>query len=78
MKVPQGGGNQGWPPGEPGEGLCNNLNVFPASLKEVQTLNGGLVAINRFIAKHAERSLPFIAILKKLSLSEKIPMDRSG
>jgi hypothetical protein len=36
----------------------------PSSLKEVQTLNGRLLAINRFIAKHAEKTLPFIATLK--------------
>ncbi|KAK9066680.1 hypothetical protein SSX86_014003 [Deinandra increscens subsp. villosa] len=42
----------------------------PASLKEVQALNGRLVAINRFLSKHAERSLPFISVLKKC-LSEK-------
>ncbi|KAD7478315.1 hypothetical protein E3N88_01451 [Mikania micrantha] len=36
----------------------------PKSLKEVQTLNGRLVALNRFLAKHAERALPFISTLK--------------
>ncbi|KAI3829139.1 hypothetical protein L1987_03255 [Smallanthus sonchifolius] len=36
----------------------------PSSIKEVQALNGRLVAINRFLAKHAERSLPFIQTLK--------------
>ncbi|KAI3777366.1 hypothetical protein L1987_47166 [Smallanthus sonchifolius] len=35
-----------------------------ASLKEVQTLNGRLVAINRFPANHAAKALPFIATLK--------------
>ncbi|KAD0423211.1 hypothetical protein E3N88_44289 [Mikania micrantha] len=37
----------------------------PRSVKEVQTLNGRLVAINRFLSKHAEKSLPFIVTLKK-------------
>ncbi|KAI3773774.1 hypothetical protein L1987_48306 [Smallanthus sonchifolius] len=36
----------------------------PKSLNEVQTLNGRLVAMNRFLEKHAEKSLPFIATLK--------------
>jgi hypothetical protein len=36
----------------------------PSSLKEVQTLNGRLVAINRFLARYAQRSLPFISTLK--------------
>jgi hypothetical protein len=36
----------------------------PTLLKEVQTLNGRLVAINKFIAKNAERTFPFIATLK--------------
>ncbi|XP_021991866.1 uncharacterized protein LOC110888658 [Helianthus annuus] len=34
------------------------------TLKEAQALNGHLVAINRFLARHAERSLPFIKTLK--------------
>ncbi|XP_021980502.1 uncharacterized protein LOC110876645 [Helianthus annuus] len=36
----------------------------PRTLKEAQALNGRLVAINRFLARHAERSLPFIKTLK--------------
>ncbi|KAI3743155.1 hypothetical protein L1987_60860 [Smallanthus sonchifolius] len=36
----------------------------PSSLKEVQTLNGRLVAINRFLANHAAKALPFITTLK--------------
>ncbi|XP_021995483.1 uncharacterized protein LOC110892636 [Helianthus annuus] len=36
----------------------------PRTLKEAQALSGRLVAINRFLARHAERSLPFIKTLK--------------
>ncbi|KAK1431626.1 hypothetical protein QVD17_08115 [Tagetes erecta] len=36
----------------------------PSTLKEVQVLSGRLVSINRFLAKHAERSLPFLDTLK--------------
>ncbi|KAI3807942.1 hypothetical protein L1987_23880 [Smallanthus sonchifolius] len=36
----------------------------PSSLKEVQTLNGRQVAINRFLANHAAKALPFITSLK--------------
>ncbi|XP_076889518.1 uncharacterized protein LOC143540300 [Bidens hawaiensis] len=32
--------------------------LSPSSLKEVQTLNGRLVALNRFLANHAAKSLP--------------------
>jgi hypothetical protein len=40
------------------------LMPSPMNLKDVQTLSGRLVANNRFIAKHAEMSLPFIATLR--------------
>ncbi|XP_022032914.1 uncharacterized protein LOC110934027 [Helianthus annuus] len=36
----------------------------PRTLKEAQALNGRLVTINRFLARHAEKSLPFIKTLK--------------
>ncbi|KAK1417533.1 hypothetical protein QVD17_26662 [Tagetes erecta] len=36
----------------------------PSTLKEVQVLSGRLVSINRFLSKHAERSLPFLDTLK--------------
>ncbi|XP_076940934.1 putative mitochondrial protein AtMg00860 [Bidens hawaiensis] len=36
----------------------------PSSLKEVQTLNGRLVALNRFLANHAAKSHPFISTLR--------------
>ncbi|XP_076915799.1 uncharacterized protein LOC143575267 [Bidens hawaiensis] len=36
----------------------------PTSLKEVQTLNGRLVALNRFLANHAAKSYPFISTLR--------------
>ncbi|XP_076903048.1 uncharacterized protein LOC143557999 [Bidens hawaiensis] len=36
----------------------------PTSLKEVQTLNGRLVALNMFLANHAAKSYPFISTLR--------------
>ncbi|XP_076932355.1 uncharacterized protein LOC143597860 [Bidens hawaiensis] len=36
----------------------------PTSLKEVQTLNGRLVALNRFLANHAAKFYPFISTLR--------------
>ncbi|XP_076890567.1 uncharacterized protein LOC143541697 [Bidens hawaiensis] len=36
----------------------------PSSLKEVQTLNGRLVALNRFLANHAAKSHPFVSTLR--------------
>lgn len=36
----------------------------PRTLKDLQTLNGRLVAISHFLAKQAERSLPFLKVLK--------------
>ncbi|GJV96891.1 reverse transcriptase domain-containing protein [Tanacetum coccineum] len=37
----------------------------PKCLKDVQKLNGKLAILNRFLARSAEKSLPFIKILKK-------------
>ncbi|XP_076897377.1 uncharacterized protein LOC143550648 [Bidens hawaiensis] len=36
----------------------------PSSLKEVQTLNGRLVALNQFLANHATESYPFVSTLR--------------
>ncbi|KAI3682300.1 hypothetical protein L1987_82190 [Smallanthus sonchifolius] len=36
----------------------------PKSVKDVQTLNGRLVALNRFLSKHAKRTLPFMVTLR--------------
>jgi hypothetical protein len=36
----------------------------PQSRKEVQRLTGKITALNRFMSKQAERSLPFFAVLK--------------
>ncbi|KAK9049882.1 hypothetical protein SSX86_031149 [Deinandra increscens subsp. villosa] len=36
----------------------------PTSIKEVQILNGRLVALHRFLAKAADMSLPFMKVLK--------------
>ncbi|XP_076924219.1 uncharacterized protein LOC143586586 [Bidens hawaiensis] len=36
----------------------------PKSVKHVQTLNGRLVALNRFLSSHAEKSFPFVSTLR--------------
>ncbi|GJS02281.1 reverse transcriptase domain-containing protein [Tanacetum coccineum] len=38
----------------------------PKCLKDVQKLNGKLASLNRFLAKSAEKSLPFFKTLKKM------------
>ncbi|GJY90576.1 reverse transcriptase domain-containing protein [Tanacetum coccineum] len=45
-------------------GRCLNL-PSPKCLKDVQKLNGKLASLNRFLAKSAEKSLPFFKTLKK-------------
>ncbi|GJU76214.1 reverse transcriptase domain-containing protein [Tanacetum coccineum] len=56
------------------EGICcfswtNVADVLslpsPKCLKDVQKLNGKLASLNRFLAKSAEKSLPFFKTLKK-------------
>lgn len=37
----------------------------PQTLKELQSLNGKLAALNRFLSKSAERALPFFKALKE-------------
>ncbi|XP_057793083.1 uncharacterized protein LOC131009689 [Salvia miltiorrhiza] len=37
----------------------------PRGIKEVQTLNGRITALSRFISRSAERSMPFFKILRK-------------
>ncbi|XP_076905963.1 uncharacterized protein LOC143561878 [Bidens hawaiensis] len=36
----------------------------PKSIKQKQTLNGRLVALNRFLSSHAEKSFPFVSTLR--------------
>ncbi|XP_076883275.1 uncharacterized protein LOC143531995 [Bidens hawaiensis] len=36
----------------------------PKSVKQVQTLNGRLVALNRFLSSHAKRSFPLVSTLR--------------
>ena len=38
--------------------------VEPSTKKDVQKLNGRIAALNRFISKSAERSLPFFKALR--------------
>ncbi|XP_076912664.1 uncharacterized protein LOC143571036 [Bidens hawaiensis] len=38
--------------------------LSPKSVKQVQTLNGRLVALNRFLSSHAEISFPFVSTLR--------------
>ncbi|XP_057808481.1 uncharacterized protein LOC131022958 [Salvia miltiorrhiza] len=42
----------------------------PRNIKEIQTLNGRITALSRFILRSAERSLPFFKILTKESRFE--------
>uniref|UniRef100_A0A251SMQ5 Putative reverse transcriptase domain-containing protein n=1 Tax=Helianthus annuus TaxID=4232 RepID=A0A251SMQ5_HELAN len=42
----------------------------PASVKEIQSLNGRLAALHRFLSKAADRSLPFMDVLRKSFRSE--------
>ncbi|GKB77213.1 reverse transcriptase domain-containing protein [Tanacetum coccineum] len=43
----------------------------PQTLKEMQSLSGKLAALNRFLAKSAERSLPFFNTLKNITKENK-------
>ncbi|GKC40648.1 reverse transcriptase domain-containing protein [Tanacetum coccineum] len=43
----------------------------PRTLKEMQSLSGKLAALNRFLAKSAERSLPFFNTLKNITKKNK-------
>ena len=43
----------------------------PTTLKEMQSLSGKLAALNRFLAKSAERSLPFFETLKNITKNNK-------
>ncbi|XP_057785414.1 uncharacterized protein LOC131002940 [Salvia miltiorrhiza] len=42
----------------------------PRNVKEIQTLNGRITALSRFISRSAERSLPFFKVLRKGSRFE--------
>ncbi|GKA93818.1 reverse transcriptase domain-containing protein [Tanacetum coccineum] len=47
------------------EGMFLGYKVNAKGLKDVQKLNGKLASLNRFLAKSAEKSLPFFKTLKK-------------
>ncbi|GJR55545.1 reverse transcriptase domain-containing protein [Tanacetum coccineum] len=49
----------------------------PRTLKEVQSLNGKLASLNRFLSKSVERSLPFLKTLKNC-IKERFSMDARG
>ena len=38
----------------------------PKTVKEVQSLNGKIAALNRFVSRAMDKCLPFFRILKKL------------
>ncbi|GKE32377.1 reverse transcriptase domain-containing protein [Tanacetum coccineum] len=42
-----------------------NMKLNPKKLKEVQSLNGKLASLNRFLSKSAKKSLPLFKTLKK-------------
>ncbi|GJT60485.1 reverse transcriptase domain-containing protein [Tanacetum coccineum] len=51
---------------------------YPRTIKEVQSLNGKLAGLNRFLSKSAEKSLPLFKTLKKC-IKKRLPLDtRSG
>ena len=39
--------------------------TLPKNVKEVQSLNGKVVALNRFVSRATDRCLPFFRMLKK-------------
>lgn len=43
----------------------------PSTLKEMQSLSGKLAALNRFLARSAEKSLPFFETLKNITKENK-------
>ncbi|GJY48846.1 reverse transcriptase domain-containing protein [Tanacetum coccineum] len=47
-----------------GQSRCCPKPSIPKCLKDVQKLNGKLASLNRFLAKSAEKSLPFFKTLK--------------
>src|SRR3954471_4151227 len=44
----------------------------PRTLHDIQKLNGKLAALSRFLAKGAEKSLPFLKLLKGVSSTKKV------
>ncbi|GJW19149.1 reverse transcriptase domain-containing protein [Tanacetum coccineum] len=46
----------------------------PRTIKEVQSLNGKLAGLNRFLSKSAEKSLPLFKTLKKC-IKKRFPLD---
>src|SRR5438445_112129 len=44
----------------------------PRTLHDIQKLNGKLAALSRFLAKGAERALPFLKLLKGVSSTKKV------
>ncbi|KAL0458290.1 UNVERIFIED_CONTAM: hypothetical protein Slati_0456200 [Sesamum latifolium] len=50
---------------------------FPTSINEVQRLIGRIVALNRFMSKFAEKSLPFFKMLRK-SISSVLVREEEG
>ncbi|GJT09007.1 hypothetical protein Tco_0843469 [Tanacetum coccineum] len=43
----------------------------PKTLKEMQSLSGKLAALNRFLSRSAEQSLPFFEMLKNITKENK-------
>ncbi|GJX07023.1 reverse transcriptase domain-containing protein [Tanacetum coccineum] len=50
----------------------------PKCLKDMQKLNGKLASLNRFLAKSAEKSLPFFKTLKKYTKKKWLSLDRGS
>ncbi|XP_076939308.1 uncharacterized protein LOC143607930 [Bidens hawaiensis] len=47
----------------------------PRNIKEIQRLNGRLVSLNRFLSKIAERTLPFMVVLRRSTKKNKFCWD---
>ncbi|XP_076902528.1 putative mitochondrial protein AtMg00860 [Bidens hawaiensis] len=50
----------------------------PRNFKEVQRLNGRLIALNRFLSKFTDKTLPFMAVLRRCMKKNKFCWDREA
>ena len=41
------------------------LNMEPKNIKEIQSLTGRVVALNKFVSKATDKCLPFFKVLRK-------------
>src|SRR3954463_6955539 len=48
----------------------------PTTLNDIQKLNGRLAALSRFFSRGAERALPFLKLLRRVSSTKKVTSRR--